>query len=207
LTAASGRLGGVFVDAGEALIQHAVPPPTGERLVEATRAAISECNRWGITAVAEPGCNDAVLAAHITLIELGEYSIRNHAMLDDEPELVEAHVRAGLLDAGHDGRLWVRSIKMYADGALGSRGAALLEPYSDDPGNRGLIIAPYERILEVTQRALRDGWQVCCHAIGDRANRMALDAFEAALRRVPAEDPRLRVEHAQVVAAADVPRF
>ncbi len=204
---ASGRPSGVFVDAAQALIYDAVPRPTGERLVEATRAAISECNRWGITAVAEPGCSDAVLAAHITLIELGEYSIRNHAMLDDEPALVEAHLRAGLLDAGHDGRLWVRSVKMYADGALGSRGAALLEPYSDDPANRGLILAPGARIAELTERALRAGWQVCCHAIGDRANRMVLDAFETALLHVPSDDPRLRIEHAQVIDPADIPRF
>jgi predicted amidohydrolase YtcJ len=204
---AQGKPSGSFVDAAADLIHAAVPAPTHDRLVEATRAAIAECNRWGITAVAEPGCGDDVLAAHVALIERGEYSIRNHAMLHDEPALVEAHVRRGITDGAYGGRLWVRSIKTYADGALGSRGAALLEPYADDPGNRGLILPGGDRIAELTEYALSNGWQICCHAIGDRANRTALDAFEAALRRVPAEDPRLRIEHAQVIAPSDIPRF
>jgi predicted amidohydrolase YtcJ len=96
---------------------------------------------------------------------------------------------------------------MYADGALGSRGAALLAPYNDDPGNTGLILTPAQRIERVTQNALRAGFQVCVHAIGDRGNRLALDAFESALRSAPTGDPRLRVEHAQVVAPQDIPRF
>jgi predicted amidohydrolase YtcJ len=96
---------------------------------------------------------------------------------------------------------------MYADGALGSRGAALLAPYSDDPGNAGLILTPAQRIERVTQNALHAGFQVCVHAIGDRGNRLALDAFESALRSAPNGDPRLRVEHAQVVAPQDITRF
>jgi hypothetical protein len=204
---ASGRATGVFVDAAMRLIYDAIPAPTHRQLVDATRAAIAECNRWGITAVAEPGCDDAVLAAHSELIGRGEYTIRNHAMLDDEPALVQRRMRDGISDGSHGGRLSVRAIKMYADGALGSRGAALLEPYSDDPGNRGLILAAQERIASVTETALRNGWQLCCHAIGDRANRTVLDAFATALRRAGGGDPRLRVEHAQVIAPADLPRF
>ena len=204
---ASGRATGVFVDAAMRLIYDAIPPPAHRRLVEATRAAIAECNRWGITAVAEPGCDDAALAAHAELIANGEYAIRNHAMLDDEPGLVRRRMREGIVDGAHGGRLSVRAIKMYADGALGSRGAALLEPYCDDPGNRGLILTPEDRIASLTETALRDGWQLCCHAIGDRANRTVLDAFETALRRAGGGDPRLRVEHAQVIARPDLRRF
>jgi predicted amidohydrolase YtcJ len=204
---ASGRATGVFVDAAMRLIYDAIPSPAHGQLVDATRAAIAECNRWGITAVAEPGCDDAVLAAHADLIGRGEYTIRNHAMLDDDPALVERRMRGGIVDGAHGGRLSVRAIKMYADGALGSRGAALLEPYCDDPGNRGLILAPEERIASLTETALRNGWQLCCHAIGDRANRTVLDAFETALRRAGGGDPRLRAEHAQVIAPADLPRF
>ncbi len=204
---AAGKLTGVLVDTAQALLYDKIPPPTHERLVEATRAAIAECNRWGITAVAEPGCGDDVLLAYRELIDRGEYSIRNHAMLHDEPALIEAHMRRGIVDGAHDGRLSVRAVKMYADGALGSRGAAMLEPYSDDSTNRGLILTPQSRIEAVTERALRHGFQVCVHAIGDRGNRIVLDAFEAALQRAGSGDPRLRVEHAQVIALSDIPRF
>ena len=155
--------------------------PRASSLMRATRAAVAECNRWGITAVAEPGCDDDVLAAHVALIERGQYSIRNYAMLDDDAALLERHFAHGPLDAAYDARLWTRAVKMYADGALGSRGAALLEPYADDSANRGLVVTPPEHLAAVTERALRAGFQPCIHAIGDRANRFVLDIFEAAL--------------------------
>jgi predicted amidohydrolase YtcJ len=99
-------------------------------------------------------------------------------------------------------------VKLYADGALGSRGAALLEPYSDDPGNMGLLVTPPAGILEAARFALAHGFQVGTHAIGDRANRIVLDAYETALRESPAVgDPRFRIEHAQILDGADVPRF
>jgi hypothetical protein len=174
--------------------------------MRATRAAVAECNRWGITAVAEPGCDDDVLAAHVALIERGEYSIRNYAMLDDDAGLLDRRFARGPLDAAYDARLWVRAVKMYADGALGSRGAALLEPYADDPTNRGLVVTPPEHLAAVTKRALRNGFQPCIHAIGDRANRFVLDIFEATLAGSDGE-VRPRIEHAQVVSAPDIPRF
>jgi hypothetical protein len=109
---------------------------------------------------------------------------------------------------GADGRLTVRSVKLYADGALGSRGAALLEPYGDDPANRGLLVTPPEELLEAARYALAHGFQVGTHAIGDRANRLVLDAYEKAFAERPdARDPRFRVEHAQVLDEADIPRF
>src|SRR6185503_12585229 len=107
----------------------------------------------------------------------------------------------------YDGRLWIRAIKLSADGALGSRGAALLEPYSDDPGNTGLITTTADRVKSVAVRALRAGFQVNVHAIGDRANRMVLDQFEAALKEVPVADHRFRIEHAQILSYQDIPRF
>jgi predicted amidohydrolase YtcJ len=203
----NGKPTGIFVDAALDLIYAKVPKPSRERLVRATRAAIAECNRWGITAVAEPGCDEAVLAAHAELLANDEYSIRNYAMLEDDASLIEARTRAGIVDGAYNGRLWVRAIKVYADGALGSRGAALLAPYSDDAENSGLILTPQARIENVATTALERGFQVCVHAIGDRANRMVLDAFESALRAAPGADPRLRIEHAQVVAREDVHRF
>ncbi len=205
---ASGNPTGVFVDAAQALIYDKVPPPSHDQLVRAARAGIRECNRWGVTAVAEPGSNDNTLAAHVELIERDDYPIRNYVMLSDDRSLIDQHLARGIVDGAYDGRLWTRAVKMFADGALGSGGAALLEPYSDDPKNRGLIVTPEAHVVEVTEKAIRSGFQVCVHAIGDRANRMVLDAYETALRRVGSSgDLRLRIEHAQVVAPGDIPRF
>jgi predicted amidohydrolase YtcJ len=96
---------------------------------------------------------------------------------------------------------------MVADGALGSRGAALLEPYSDEPEQSGLVTERPERIQEVAVQALRNGWQLNVHAIGDRGNRIVLDAFASALALVPVADHRFRVEHAQIIHWTDIPRF
>lgn len=205
---ARGTATGVLIDNAEALVYGRAPKPTHAQLVRATRDAIAECNRWGITTVCEPGCGDDELEAQRDLLEHGDFSLRNYAMLHDEPALLERRLRDGIVDAACGGRLWIRAIKMYSDGALGSRGAALLEPYSDDPQNAGLLLASREHIERVTESAMRAGFQACVHAIGDRANRIVLDAFESALHRMrPSEDPRLRIEHAQVVAPEDVPRF
>jgi hypothetical protein len=204
---ANGDPTGVFVDAAQDLIYAKVPEPTHTQLVRATRGAIAECNRWGLTTVAEPGTEDVHLAAHTELLAAGTYTIRNYAMLRDDTALIEKHLASGIVDGAYDGRLWVRAIKMFADGALGSRGAALLTPYSDDPANSGLVVTPGAHMQTVTEKALRGGFQVCVHAIGDRGNRTVLDAYEAALRAVPTADPRLRIEHAQVLSPSDIPRF
>jgi hypothetical protein len=106
-----------------------------------------------------------------------------------------------------DNRLWVRSVKLYVDGALGSRGAALLEPYSDDPTNRGLTVTDEASLRKTVDEALVNGFQVCTHAIGDRGNNIILNVYEAALKAHPGADQRLRVEHAQVLSLNDIPRF
>jgi hypothetical protein len=107
----------------------------------------------------------------------------------------------------YDGHLWIRAIKLYADGALGSRGAALLAPYTDEPGNSGLLVSQPAHIRAVADMALRRGFQVNVHAIGDRGNRIVLDAFRDALNAHPTADHRFRIEHAQVISAEDIPRF
>jgi predicted amidohydrolase YtcJ len=107
-----------------------------------------------------------------------------------------------------NGFLSLRMIKLYADGALGSRGAALLEPYSDAPETSGLLVTSSEAILEAARWALPRGFQLGTHAIGDRANRLVLDAYASALRSFPGvHDPRFRIEHAQILDEADIPRF
>jgi predicted amidohydrolase YtcJ len=104
--------------------------------------------------------------------------------------------------------LTIRAFKIFADGALGSRGAALLAPYSDAPESHGVVTTSQAEIYDLTRRSLEKGFQVCTHAIGDAANRMTLAAYAQASREIPsARDPRLRIEHAQVLAAEDIPRF
>jgi predicted amidohydrolase YtcJ len=96
---------------------------------------------------------------------------------------------------------------MYADGALGSRGAALLDPYSDDPQNSGLLVTAADSLYQLAKLALENDFQACTHAIGDAGNRAILDAYEKALKEHPADDHRFRIEHAQIVSLSDIPRF
>jgi predicted amidohydrolase YtcJ len=133
--------------------------------------------------------------------------LRAFVMIGDDSAAIAHYFQRGPQSALYDGHLWIRSIKLYADGALGSRGAALLDPYADDAKNTGLLKTPPEHLRDVSTRALQRGFQVATHAIGDRGNRVALDAYEAALKAVPTVDHRFRIEHVQVLDHADVPRF
>ncbi len=199
---------GVFVDNAMPLIFAAIPQATHDQLIRASRAALGECHRFGLTAIADPGVRQSDLDAYAALLRSGDYTLRNHVMLSgSDAELTSRYLARGPLASAYDGRLAIRAIKLYADGALGSRGAALLAPYSDDPGNTGLLLTPRSVMQDVALRALRAGFQVCTHAIGDRANRLALDVYAEALRAHPTRDHRFRIEHAQVLAPSDVGRF
>lgn len=204
---AGGAPTGVFVDRAMGLVAGRIPAATDAEIREAILAAVKELQRWGITGVHDAGAPPAVLAAYEALAAAKAYDLRIYAMIADDSAALARWFRRGPLVGAGDGRLWVRSLKLYGDGALGSRGAALLEPYSDDPHNRGLVISDVAHVRGVAERALRAGFQVCTHAIGDRANRNVLDAYEAALAAVPTPDHRFRIEHAQVVHPADLPRF
>ena len=158
--------------------------------------------------VHDAGTDPATVEAYKRLIDAGKLKTRLYVMLKGSMAVLEPEFRKGPLInyAGH--RLAVRAIKIVADGALGSRGAALLAPYTDEPGNSGLMTTPPEEIYAQTLAASRAGFQTCVHAIGDRANRLTLDVFERVQREVPgARDLRMRDEHAQILAAADIPRF
>ncbi len=117
------------------------------------------------------------------------------------------YLRENMIDGYGSHFLRVKSIKLFMDGALGSRGAVMFEPYSDRPGYTGLMTLTYERVLDISRAALISGYQVCTHAIGDKGNRLVLDAYEQALKENPASGHRFRIEHAQVVAPDDFPRF
>jgi len=203
----AGNPTGVLVDNAQGIVGRVIPASTRAELREQTLAAIAEANRWGLTGIHDAGVGPEGIAVYEELAKEGRYNLRNYVMIRASDSVLDAFMRRGPQKALYDGRLWIRSIKITADGALGSRGAALLEPYSDDPGNIGLLTTPPERIKSVAVRALRAGFQVNVHAIGDRANRIVLDQFEAALREVPTADHRFRIEHAQILRYQDIPRF
>jgi predicted amidohydrolase YtcJ len=204
---AAGNPTGVLVDRAQGLVGRVIPPPSAREQREAALAALREVNRWGLTGIHDAGVDPTTIDLYEALAAEGRYTLRNYVMISSDDRTLERYFERGPQTGLHDGTIWIRAIKIVADGALGSRGAALLEPYSDDPGNTGLITAPYERIEQVAEEALRRGFQLNVHAIGDRANRMVLDAFEAALRAVPVADHRFRVEHAQIIHYQDIPRF
>lgn len=203
---AAGNPTGVLIDRAQRVVGAVIPSPSRDERREAALAAIAEATRWGLTGVHDAGVAPEVIDLYEELAEDGHYDLRNYVMIHGDDEELARYFDRGPQDALHD-RLWIRSIKITADGALGSRGAALLEPYSDDPHNSGLVIVGEERIREVAVRALREGFQLNVHAIGDRGNRLVLDAFESALEEVPAADHRFRIEHAQVLHYQDIPRF
>ncbi|GAC1515576.1 MAG: amidohydrolase [Gemmatimonadaceae bacterium] len=207
LRSASGAPTGVFVDNAQALVRRVIPPLAAGDARNALTAAVREAQRWGLTGVHDAGATRPVIDLYEELARGGQLDLRTYVMVADDSLSLAHYLARGPQSGLYDGRLWIRSIKLYADGALGSRGAALLEPYSDDPANTGLLVSPPEHIREVAVRALRAGFQVGTHAIGDRGNRIVLDAYEAALRAVPTADHRFRVEHAQVLHHDDIPRF
>ena len=205
--AASGEPTGVLVDAAMGLVSRRIPPMSRDQVRDATLAAIREVNRLGLTSVHDAGVDAATVDVYEELARAGNYSLRNYVMIRQDDSTLARYFRRGPQSALYDGRLWIRAIKISADGALGSRGAALLDPYSDEATHSGLILTSAERIRDVAARALRAGFQLNVHAIGDRGNRVVLDAFEAALRDAPAADHRFRVEHAQILHHDDIPRF
>jgi predicted amidohydrolase YtcJ len=203
----SGAPTGVFVDNAQSLIDRFVPAATPQEMRARALAAIDEMHRWGLTGVHDAGEPRAAIELFESLAKEGKLDLRTYVMVGDDSAALSYYFARGPQSALYDGHLWIRAVKLYADGALGSRGAALLEPYSDDPHNRGLLVSSPEHIESVAERALRAGFQVCVHAIGDRGNRVVLDAYEQALKAVPVADHRFRIEHAQIVNYDDIPRF
>ena len=200
---ASGNPTGVFVDAAMDLVEDRIPQPTAEQRKARVLAAAQTIAANGLTEMHDAGIDAATITAVKELIDEKRFPIRVYAMLGDNDELLRTWFAKGpLIDYG--GRLTIRAVKLYADGALGSRGAALLEPYSDDPGNSGLMLATPQHLADVAARGRRSGFQVNTHAIGDRGVRNVIDAYEKA--GVEAKD-RYRVEHLQVISPPDVPRL
>lgn len=203
---ASGQPTGILLDNAMELVRSLIPPPGDAERRDAYRAAVARCLATGMTGMHDMGLDSEDIAALQGLIEEGLFPFRIAGYVDGRGDTWEAHLKKGRYSVGKQ-QLTVAGLKLYADGALGSRGAWLLSPYHDDPGNSGIPIIAEDTIAYEAERALQAGLQVCVHAIGDAAVRTVLDAYERALATVPEADYPLRVEHAQVIDPADIPRF
>jgi predicted amidohydrolase YtcJ len=205
---AQGNPTGVLVDQAMRLVSRNIPRVSQEQLEEQILLADAEARKLGLTMVHDAGASTEVVDAYKRLIDSGKLQTRLYVMLRGPMDMLKPHFDRGPIANYGNHHLAVRAVKISADGALGSRGAALLEPYSDEPGNSGLLVNPPEEVYAQTLAASKAGFQMCVHAIGDRANRMVMDTFERVQKEVPgSRDLRMRNEHSQILDAAEIPRF
>lgn len=202
-----GKPTGIFVDGAMALVDQARPPLDEATAERALSLGMQSAVEHGLTGVHDAGVSLAELKRYQRLADRGAMPLRITAMADGNSEALEWLCRDGLY-AHPSGRLQMRTVKLYADGALGSRGAAMLKEYSDDHGNLGLMVMSPEQIAVAVDKAKRCGVQVASHAIGDRGNHEVLEAYAKALAgAATTTDHRWRIEHAQVLSKQDLPRL
>ena len=199
---AKGEPTGILIDRAQGLAGSKIPPPAEADVKQRLALAAKECARLGLTTVHDAGVGEQTLRCYRALIAENQLPVRVYAMIGGPGNLWRQYLERGP-EIGE--RLTVRSIKLMGDGALGSRGAALWQAYSDEPGNTGLLITDKETVERVAHEAAARGFQVNTHAIGDRANRVVLEAYAAALGGE--NDKRFRIEHAQVISLPDFALF
>jgi predicted amidohydrolase YtcJ len=198
----NGKLTGVLVDNATGLVSHKMPLPSDEQLQSAFTNAQANCFAVGLTTVDDCGLDYQLLPVIKQLQNENKLKMRLYVMLSDKPENYTYLFKQGIIKTP---RLNVRAFKVYADGALGSRGACLLQDYSDQPKWRGFLLSDPKHFAEVAQKIADKGFQMCTHAIGDSANRMILHVYANVLKGK--NDKRWRIEHAQTIAPADMQLF
>eukprot|EP00808_Paulinella_micropora_P001487 g24663.t1 len=216
---AQGKPTGILLDNAQKYITDHQPPTTDQEYREALLLASAEYARLGVTALHDAGVPASVLTILTDLIDKGQFAPRVFAMLscEDQPDKSYQTCGEGRLLTGYgqeQGRgplLEVRAVKVFLDGALGSWGAAMLQPYSDKNDSSGLLMYQPDQYADLTRPWTQAGWQVCTHAIGDQANRIALDVLEQLIkedeaRGGPGRQLRHRIEHFQLVTPEDVSR-
>ena len=193
-----GQLTGVLIDNAMDLVYAALPKPTKKQQTTALLAAQDIAFQNGLTTVDDAGLDKEQLELIERLHQEGVLDIRVYGMISNTPENLAYYLEQGPTQTE---RLNIRSVKVYADGALGSRGAALKKEYSDAPGNHGSFVTPVDQIEALADVLVKKGFQMNTHAIGDAANYEVLSAYKKALT-IDA-DPRWRIEHAQIVSPED----
>ena len=205
---AAGVPTGVLIDAATTAVSSIIPEPTVAEQESLVAMAMRECAAAGLTGVHDMGTGAVTLEALQRMDASGRLPLRVYSFIDSADPSFLRLIESGPRIALGEERLSVRGVKIHLDGAMGSRGAAMLEPYSDDPQNTGLLQLSDEELRTITGLAWERGFHLATHAIGDRANRVILDRYEELLRSTDAgADWRPRVEHAQILAPEDVARF
>ena len=208
----SGEPNGMLLDSAQGIVRRRVPPTTPEEAERAVVLGVKRNIELGWTQIQDAGGSYADVDIFKKLYEAGTIKLRIYKAVHGPGASATRLLDGGAIVGAYGNRFTFRTIKVVSDGALGSRGAALNEPYSDATDTSGFLTVKAEELRPMLVQALRNGIQVETHAIGDRANRFVLDEYEAAFKAVPAAerkitDPRWRIEHAQIVNPADIPRF
>lgn len=203
---ANGNPTGVLIDNAMLLLEKQIPQQNDAEREAALKAAFDHLLSLGITSVHDAGIDAANLLAYQKLASEKQLPLRIYAMLSATDPNLESWLKAGPVDDAND-YLDVKSVKIYGDGALGSRGAALLADYSDKKGEKGLLLTQPDKLTAVMKLTIEAGFQANVHAIGDYANQLVLDRFELLTKPEQREAGRHRIEHAQIVAPKDIPRF
>lgn len=203
----TGQPTGLLIDRAMDALAAIIPTPTFSEDSLALELALEHLSRLGLTSVHDAGIDSSTFELYRQFAQRQRLSPRIYAMIGGVGRDFEFIAANGPLGSYADDALSVRSVKLYADGALGSRGAALLAPYSDAYHTRGLLFQELQALIGQVEKAVRKGFQVNIHAIGDAANRQVLDAYAAVDTLVQGPDQRHRIEHAQMVAPEDIPRF
>ncbi|HEV2826592.1 MAG TPA: amidohydrolase, partial [Pyrinomonadaceae bacterium] len=208
----SGEPNGMLLDAAQDLVQRHIPGTTAAEAERAVALGVERDIQLGWTQVQDPGGSFAEVEIFKKLYAEGKIKLRIYKALSAPGREAQRLMREGTIIGASNHHLTVRALKLYADGSLGSRSAALLQPYADKPETSGFLTIKEEDLQPLLQEALRKGVQIETHAIGDKGNRFILDQYQKAMNAVPKaewkiKEPRWRVEHSQIVNPADIPRF
>ncbi|SHG49021.1 amidohydrolase [Winogradskyella jejuensis] len=198
----NGKVTGVLIDNAESLVMNHWPVSTKEEAIQALLDAQDVCFDLGLTTVNDAGLSIEAIELIDSLQQAGDLKMRVYAMASATPKNLDYYINKGIVKTDY---LNVRSFKFYADGALGSRGAMMRDPYSDKPGHFGLLVNDIKTLRETAQRIANSEYQMNTHAIGDSANHAVLDTYKAVLKGKP--NRRWKIEHAQVVSQEDFPKF
>ena len=204
---ANGKPTGVLVDSAMELVNKVVPLPTPAQARGTLDNALAALAKAGLTSVHDAGIKVAQDDLYRDYADHGKLTTRVYAMIGDTAGDFDELAKEGPLKSYANDVYALAAVKLYSDGALGSRGAALMSPYSDMPSTKGLLFYPNDEMLSKMNKAMKAGYQVNIHAIGDAGNRQILDAYAQLIPKYNNAPLRHRIEHAQVVALDDIPRF
>jgi len=202
---ASGKPTGVLLDNAQFLVT--VPPPTHKDLEKRFQLVVGDAISHGLTSIHDAGFDPRSLEFFKSLAEQDMLPIRIYGMTHFDENFEYWGDKVKPIIGAANGRFTARSVKIFGDGALRSGGAALHEPYADNPNSRGFMRIDQEVLTTNIQKFLRDGWQTNVHAVGDRANTLVIDAFESALQGINVTALRPRLEHAQIITHSDMARL